>query len=702
MIMMAEEGLAALDESVLEELASSLEEAERDALERLSAEVKKLKDVAVADRAQSGIEQHWRYCDAVMQNEDAGLGGQQSGANWYKPLGPDGRPIMKAAASCASGRSKGFINVTKSPVRFAAWAVKEMALPLGGELWHLKRTPEDLAAAAENVLVRQMPEEMQSQVLLELRTLETELLKKAEQKIKDMLVEGPETLEDLAVKVFDAAADKGTGVWQGPIPLAGKAGVKPAFRFVPVDLLYPDPACGGDVKNGGFVFEGPEVKSAKELRACRKEAQEGTGGWILPGLEKVLEEGVPAGQTGYEFWYFEGEVPLSIVVPFLPGRDKSDAQEHIWISCILCNETVVRVSEALLDGEITYHVLKWDSYRRIVGDRWIEYWAGRGMTVDLESVQRFININWRSIEDNGQLSAVPQIVMWKGVLEPANKRIELEPGKFWWAKQKFGEEAFKEVKSAIMSIDIPCRIPELRENIPFGLSMIPQITGIDDVVRGVAPGRQVGTMQVQLNASSHLAKRVTFYWQQMFKEAIKCAISYLRQYGGLPFTPVPEIVPPPTQIVRDVQASSLVQALGLAVNPLYGQDPKLLFEQWLQANQFDPSRTELSPERLAQLQQLSQPQPDEKALATLESAKVRAEANVQAAAVDAGAKQQQTALNAENEARKREHERAMKEMDYKMRLLEYASQRQIDLQMAAAEMGAAGGEESETTSNTAK
>jgi 4-amino-4-deoxy-L-arabinose transferase-like glycosyltransferase len=209
-------------------------------------------------------------------------------------------------------------------------------------------------------------------------------------------------------------------------------------------------------------------------------------------------------------------------------------------------------------------------------------------------------------------------------------------------------------------------------------------------------------MQVQLNASSHLAKRVTFYWQQMFKEAIKCAISYLRQYGGLPFTPVPEIVPPPTQIVRDVQASSLVQALGLAVNPLYGQDPKLLFEQWLQANQFDPSRTELSPERLAQLQQLSQPQPDEKALATLESAKVRAEANVQAAAVDAGAKQQQTALNAENEARKREHERAMKEMDYKMRLLEYASQRQIDLQMAAAEMGAAGGEESETTSNTAK
>jgi hypothetical protein len=343
------------------------------------------------------------------------------------------------------------------------------------------------------------------------------------------------------------------------------------------------------------------------------------------------------------------------------------------------------MGEALLEGEITYHALKWDMYKREVGDRLVPYWAGRGVATDLSSVQRTVNINWRSIDDNGQLSAVPQLVMWKGVIEPADKRYELMPGKLWFAKQKFGEEALKEVQHAFMAIDIPCRVAELRENIPFALSMIPQITGIDDVVRGISPGKQLGTMQVQLNAGSHLAKRVTFNWQELFRGMIGTAISYVRQYGNLPFTPVPKIEPPPTQIVRDVQASALVQALGLAANPIYGQDPKLLFEQWLLSNEFDPKRTALSPEREQALLAASE-KPDEKAQATVQSAQVRAEANVAAANVDAEAKREQTKMNAENAAREREHKRTMLELEYRMELVKYASQRQIDLQVAMAEL----------------
>ena len=669
----------------LEEVAEAAGQEEEKALESLSQEVRRLRDLAVADRQQSGIEEQWRYCDAVMQNKD-GPGTGESAANWYKPTGPDGRPLMKGAEG-KKGRSSAFINITKSPVKFVAWAVKEMALPMGGGFWALERTPEDLAATLLPTLQNQPPEQVAA-LLLQAQTEEDRLLKQAEARIKDMLVEGPESFEHIAVRLFDEAAERGTGVVQGPVPLEGKAGAAPAFRFVPVDTIYPDPACGDDIRNGAYIFEGPEVKSGKELRAARVLAREGQGGWILRGLSKVLEEGVPVGQSGYEFWYFQGELPVSAVMPFLPSARsflQRDAEEHMWVSCIFCGDYVVRMGEALLEGEITYHALKWDSYKREVGDRTMPYWAGRGVALDLASVQRTVNVNWRSMDDNGQLSAVPQLIMWKGVIEPADKRFELAPGKLWFAKQKFGEEALKEVQHAFMALDIPCRVQELRENIPFALSMIPQITGIDDVVRGISPGKQVGTMQVQLNAGSHLAKRMTFNWQELFRGMIGTAVSYVRQYGGLPFTPVPKVEPPPTQIVRDVQASALVQALGLAANPIYGHDPKLMFDQWLMSNQFDPKRTALSPEREQMMMEAMQ-KPDEKAQATVQSAQVRAEANVQAASVDAEAKREQTRLQAENAARDRQHDRAMLELQYRMELVKYASERQIDLQLAMAEL----------------
>jgi hypothetical protein len=667
-----------------EELLAEQEAAEREALEKLSSEVRRLRDVAVADRQQSGIEQEWRYCDAVMQNKDGPSGGE-SAANWYKPSGPDGKPLMKREEGSGGGRSKAFINITKSPVKFVAWAVKEMSLPLSGDYWSLQRTPEDLAAAMVDK-VGQLPPEQLEALILQAQVMEQELLKKAEVRIKDMLVEGEEPLQQLAVQLFDAAAERGTGVVQGPIPLEGKAGASPGFRSVPVDSIYPDPACGDDIRNGSYIFEGPETKSARELRAAREQARAGQGGWILAGLEKVLEEGIPTGQQGYEFWYFLGELPVSSVQSFLPSAfGDRDAEEHIWVSCVLCGDCVVRLGEALLEGEITYHALKWDTYKREIGDRLVPYWAGRGVAVDLKSIQRTVNVNWRALDDNGQLAAIPQFVIWQGVIKPANNRYELEPGKFWYATQKFSEETLKEVQHAFMAIDIPCRTAEFRENVPFALSMIPQVTGIDDVVRGISPGKQVGTMQVQLNAGSHLAKRMTFSWQQTFRGMINTAIAYLRQYGDLPFTPTAKIEPPPTQIVRDVQASALVQALGLAINPAYGQDPKLLFNQWLISNEFDPERTKLSPEREKQLL-AAQEKPDEKAQATVQSAQVRAEANVQAAAVDAEAKREQTRMQAENAARDREHERIMLELQYRMDLVTYASQRQIDLQTAMAEL----------------
>ena len=669
------------------------EEEKKKALESLAADLKKKLDSAKAARSNCGVEKIWSYCSAVMHDAEDGAHSDGPSSNWYKPTSPDGQPIMKSSQS-SSGKSRAFLNITEPAVSFAAWSVKEMAVPTDADFWALSLTPEGKAEQIGRALLPFAPPEQIQEVQEQVRLAEGEELLRAERRIKDLLKEGAVPLEVLATELFDAAADKGTAVVYGPSPLEGKNGaVMPGFRSVAVERIFPDPACGNDIRNGSYLFEGPEPQSAKALRALKKGGE--AGGWLAEQLEECLEEGPRNSESAYKFWYFYGEVPLSAISPVLGqlGEDEdsgaTDAAKHVWISAVVCNERIVRLGWASLQGEIPYHALKWKKWSWKNGGEWEEHWAGAGLTIKMKALQRTMVVNWRSLDDNTQLSAVPQIVRWKGILKPANGRMELEPGKIWDVDTKtYDDAAFREVKAAIMTIEIPCRLNEIRANIPLTLEMVPQVTGLDDVVRGISPGQQVGTMQIQLNAASHLAKRVTFNWHQTFKGMVQSLVRWLREFEDFAVLPTVVVEPPPTQIVRDVQASALVQAIGLAKDPAYGQDPQKLFEQWLLSNQFDPRKTAISAEKLQELQAAQTPPPDEKAQATVASAQVRAEANVRAAEVDAQAKMQQTMVQAENNARDREHERTMLELQYRMELAKYAAQRQIDVAAAAAELQA--------------
>jgi hypothetical protein len=310
------------------------------------------------------------------------------------------------------------------------------------------------------------------------------------------------------------------------------------------------------------------------------------------------------------------------------------------------------------------------------------------MTCDLAPIQRALNVNWRSNEDNTQLSAVPQRVRLKGVVRPENGRTEWEPGKQWEveATSKTGDELVKDVRAAFMTVDVPCRLNEIRENFPIIISFIPHITGMDDVVRGLQTGAQVGTTQIQLNTASAFAKRMLRSWKRCFRGMIHSGLRYLKTYEGMELPLLVKILPPPPSVVRDVQTAFLSNALGLAANPVYDADPKLLFDDLMRANSFDPRRYRLSPERAQELQAAMQPAPDEKAQAAIEAARIRGEALVAAESVATQAKQQQTMINAENAARDREHDARMLELEYKFKLLEYATQKGIDLQAAMAEL----------------
>ena len=700
----------------LEEAVELMEEERRERLVRLAAELKRLLGEAQDARAASGVERLWRYARAVKAGRDATAQGGAQGAlaNWYKPASPEGRPIYKSGAQGGDdGGSAAYVNVTRPTVEFAAWAAKEMALPENKEdLWELKATPmglaDDLMEFGE--MVPQMQEQLQV-AAAQIEEKEREQIARAERRIKDALAEGPESLEMATIRLFDAAADLGVGVWQWPVPMDGMDGkTVPGIRFVRPQRVFPDPACGGSLQDGSYVFEGPEPKSARQLRGLMKEAKKGEGGWVKTGLEEVLEKGRKDRMKAFEFWFFEGEVPARLVEPLLEEMGcmgetvEGEGEPHVFISAVLCEDEIVRLSASTLDGMLSYHNMRWREFMPDNADDMgaEEYWAGMGETPNLESIQRSVNINWRAMEANAQLAAVPQIVRWKGVIKPENGVNRLSPGKLWNVEiGTYSTENAKAVRDAFMAIDIPCHVEVLQGQIPFALSMIGHVTGLGDVLRGIEPGQQVGTVQVQLNTGSQLAKRVGAYFREFFKGVLQGAVQWERQYGGLVGVPKVVIKPPPTQVTRDVDAANLTQALGMSLNPAFGQDPKLMFSQWMLRNQMDPSQTALSEERAQELAQANN-KPDEKAQAAVASAQVRAEANVQAAQVDAEAKREKTAMDAENAAREREHKEKMLVLEAKLRLLDYAVSRQIDFQTAQAELeqldvekaiGKTGGEE---------
>lgn len=689
---------------ILEEVASlstALAEARKAKLENLSSYLERLRGKAFAARQASGIENLWDYVDKTFQSQDAEVkSSREPVANWWKGTDLSG-PVMKPKSSSA-GRSTAYINITKAPVRFAAWAAKEMAVPDDSQFWEL-RVPEDspakrLAAQSDNnpAIVA---------AAASLLANEQNALTAATIRLKDILGDveqtsgGEEnTLEDLATAAFDLVYEKGTAVIYGPGPMNSLGGKQTiGYRVLDPSLIAPDPACGTNISLGSHIFEGPELFSARQLRSFRDEGDE--SGWVPEMLDEVLQASREGGDdTPFKFYYFQGEVPLedvkdpSVSLVEIPQKS-GEARTHVWVNATLCAGRVVRLGSALIQGELPYHILKDQKFKTFDGERWVEYWAGWPMPVDLAPVQRSMNINWRSNDDNTQLSAVPQRVRVKGIVKPENGRTEWTPGKDWVveATSKTGDELLKDVKSAFMTIDIPCRLDQIRANFPLVLSMIAPITGLDDVVRGLSPGAQVGTTQIQLNTAAAFSKRMLKGWTRCFRSMIHAGLRWLREMEGMDMPLGVKIFPPPPAIVRDVQSAFLSNVLGLAAsNPTLGADPRILFEDLMRANAFDPRRYRPTPERQEELSALMSPPPDEKAQAAIEAAKIRGQALVTAQQVDSEAKNQQTSLTAENAARDRQHDRAMLELEYKLKVLEYSIKTGLDLQAAMAQLNRMG------------
>lgn len=649
---------------------------------------------AVNGRKASGIEGRWAYAEAAYNGKDENVEGS---GGVLKPSAPSAPFINSAKAPGGWKRSTAFVNITRPYVDASSARVSDMLFPTDDRNFEIEPSPKlEIEDALKEL--NEIPEEMQEQfiAMVELKMdLAKASVMEAQKQIDDWLTESEWSTEGRNI-ILDAAR-MGTGVVKGPIPLLIDGEIRPGARRVQAQNCFPDPSCGEDIHNGEYFFELEEVV-ARKLRAKIGEEK---AGWISASIKACLKEGAKSylggdvkdanGKRPYELWHMQGEVPREVLLEC--NCTPSDDSPRVWANVTLCNDYIVRVSEMPQQQRFSYDVLNWQKRNG--------HWAGVGIGEQLETIQRGLNAGMRNLFDNAALSALPQIIHWRGVIEPVDGQYEVSPGKSW-VVLKDDEITINDVKNAIMTIEIPSRQGELMEIIALMRSMAQEVTGFPMILQGQGSTGQVGSDQLQSNAASTVLRRLAKNFDEQI--TIPQINAFYQWYRDDSDNVAPEAYVKArgssVLVERDIQAQALIQMVQLSKDPTYEMDPKLVAEEWMRSQKFDPKKVKLSPERKQELMQLVS-QPDEKAQAQVKSAEMRMTALERQTATEAETDRIELQLKQEDAERSRQHDKVMLDLQYKYKLMEYALQKNIDLGTAQEQLQGINTPETSTSGTSA-
>ena len=141
--------LAGLPEEVVAEITRpAIVQAE--ALQGLAQAIVKLRDEAVAARKESGIEDVWLQCEEAYVGIDDTNRAEFDGARWAKPMSMEG-PLVRRSTGSDDTKATAFVRLTSRYVDAGTAKVCEIALPVDGKPFTLKRSPvPEMTQAADD------------------------------------------------------------------------------------------------------------------------------------------------------------------------------------------------------------------------------------------------------------------------------------------------------------------------------------------------------------------------------------------------------------------------------------------------------------------------------------------------------------------------------------------------------------------------
>lgn len=441
--------------------------------------------------------------------------------------------------------------------------------------------------------------------------------KAAEERIYSWMVGCQHTAE--MRKVIDDAARIGVGVLNGPIPVNEKGiavertedqinifvkkKIVPATRWRDPWNIFPDPACGENIHNGNFIFD-RDFLSPRQVRELRE-----LPGYIPSQIDKVLNEGPEgvtkdnddlssAGSQGqaqlkgrFEVWYYYGTLKrVEMGVIWVAANKKLDGlpadKSEVYAIVTMINNHVVRATINPLDsGAFPYHSVPW---QRRAG-----HWAGIGVGEQIRMPQKLINQATRAMINNAGKSAGSQVVVDRGVINPADGSWLLTPDKIW---NKIADTA-GDVNSAFAMHTVPNQTDNLMKIIHYALQLAEESTSIPLITQGMSGETQpntLGGMNLQNNNANQLLRSIGYAFDDHITEPV------VRQYyEWLLLDPnVPDEEKGEFQInahgsialvERAIQDQTIAQMAQTVKDPTFGINPKKWMKLFLKSKRLDPA-----------------------------------------------------------------------------------------------------------------
>lgn len=635
-------------------------------------------------------------------------------------------------------RSTVFVGITRQKTNAAEARLADILLPTDDRNWGIQPTPDPECAKAlkddtelidpatgQPVLFDQEGNVVtdpqigrpakKSQIAQAVQNAAKQAADAMLNEIEDQLVECDYNGE--VRKMLHDAAVLGTGVIKGPVvtkrtrkawrekktvnPETGQPEsvhvleiveeLKPASFRVDPRMVWEDPACGEDVKNGRGIFEMNELNE-KRVRDLAKQP-----GYMKDQLRKVLLEGPQRSAALYEtqrqelekdtgdegksfqHWIYWGELDKEDLLAAGVNADGLDDDLSSVSGCVeMINNTVVRAyMNPLDDGMLPYDFYPWEKVSNSC--------RGYGIPYLMRSQQSVTNAAWRMLMDNMGVTSGPQIVMKRGAVEPADGQYTLTPRKFWY----LNDDSI-DVNKVFASFEFNSHQNELAAVIDMAEKISDQETATPMMAQGQqgsAP-ETVGGMQMLMNSANVVLRRLVKQFDDFVtKPHIHRYYDYNMAYSEKDEVKGDFQVDArgsSALIIRDIQNQAFTNLLAMGGNPAYGPliNQKKLFEKALRAQHIDPRDVMLTDEQIEQNRQNNPPQPDPR----IEAAKITADARLQEAQAVAAGRAAETEARSESEVENRRLRMLELQLKHDLQVMQMSAMQNISIQQVKAQL----------------
>lgn len=665
-----------------------------DSLDRFGAKLlEKLKRAQQA-RAASGIEQIWQEDSEFYSGiDDANRNEVSRAKEDYDWRG--GSHEQQVSGSTV------FLNITRPYVDSTAASLIDMLLPIEELPFDIKPTPipalQDLAKLKD--LTLQAPEQERN-VGESAQNIIDEANTKAEKallRIEDWLVECRFNAE--LKKVMKDAIKLGTGVLKGPYPTKTKRqkvthdeqtqsvkleiviDTQPASRRIDPRNLFPDPACGDNIHNGGYIFE-REIVTGKQLKwLINTTGADGASYYLDHQIKRVLKEGPEKAYTNqgkpendndkYTVWHYYGGATKADLAA--AGINLQDDLATIDISAVMVNGRVIKVALSTFDsGQFPYDVITYQPKD--------DTWTGIGVARQIREPQRILNAGIRNILDNAGIGGAPMLVLSEGVEMEDGSAIHIGRNAVFRISP---DSPIQNAQQAVQTIFIPIISAELLSIIQFAQKMAEDITGMPMLLQGQqgsAPDTVGGMQILQQNSSAPRRAIAKQFDDSIIVPHITRYYEWLLLYGEHDDEKGDFQVEAKGSTVfyeRDASKMALMQLGAMLANPAFGINPVNYMKEVLKAHRINADNLLYSDEELKKMQeQASQAPPEDPAL---QVAKLKADAELQRAQLSQQAMQQEMQLKIQLEQAKIQFDQVNQEADRQHRLKLAEMQREIKI-----------------------